>query len=67
MKCFIFRSHEKSLEHEVYNNLGQSICKLFHFLAQFFFTTSEAELDYYQPKVNVRVVSRVAERLKIGS
>ena len=29
------------------NNLGQNIWRLFHFLAQFFFTTSETELSYY--------------------
>ena len=34
--------------------------KDFHFLAQFPFTTSETELDYYHQKVN----ARVAERLK---
>ena len=45
-------------------NLGQNIWRLFHFLAQFFFTTSEAELVYYHQKVSVRVASRVAERLK---
>ena len=38
--------------------------RLSHFLAQFFFTTSETELDYYQQKVSARVPSRVAERLK---
>ena len=41
-------------------NLAQNICRLFHFLAQFFFTTSETELDYYHQKVS----ARVAERLK---
>ena len=45
-------------------NLGQSICRLFNFLALFVFITSETELDYYQQKVNVRVVLRVAEQLK---
>ena len=45
-------------------NLGQNIWRLFYFLAQFFFTTSEAELDYYHQKVSVRAASRVAERLK---
>ena len=45
-------------------NLGQNICRLFYFLAQFFFTTSETELDYYHQKVSARIVSRVAERLK---
>ena len=47
------------------NNLGQNICRLFNFLAQFVFTTSETEVDYYHQKVNVRFASRVAERLKI--
>ena len=45
-------------------NLGQNICKLFHFLEQFFFTTSETKLDYYHHKVSVRVASRVPELLK---
>ena len=39
---------------------GQNICRLFHFLAKFVFTTSETELDYYHQKVN----GWVAERLK---
>ena len=37
---------------------------LFHFLAQFLFTKSEMELDYYHHRVNVRVAEQVAERLK---
>ena len=45
-------------------NLGQNICRLFHFLAQFVFPTSKTELDYYHHRVNARVPSRVAERLK---
>ena len=45
-------------------NLGQNICRLFHNLAQFLFTKSETELDHYHQKVNVRVASRVAKRLK---
>ena len=36
----------------------------FIFLAQFVFTASELELNYYHQKVHVRVASRVAERLK---
>ena len=36
-------------------NLGQNICRLFHFLAQFVFTTSETELNYYHHRVNVQV------------
>ena len=35
-------------------NLGQNICRLFHVLGLFLFVTSEAELDYYHLKVNVR-------------
>ena len=45
-------------------NLGQNVCRLFHILTQFPFTKGEAELDYYHQKVNIRVVSRVTERLK---
>ena len=41
--------------------LGQNICRLFHFLAQFVFTTCEKELDYLH-KVNVRAAERAAER-----
>ena len=48
-------------------NLGRNIWRLFPFLAQFFFTTSETELDYYHQKVSVRVASRVAEQLKTCS
>ena len=33
----------------------KKICRLFHVLASFFFTTTETELDYYRQKVNVRV------------
>ena len=46
------------------SNLGQNIQRHFHFLAQFVFTTSETELGYYNHKVNVRVASPLAERLK---
>ena len=45
-------------------NLGQNIWRLFHFLEQFFFTTSETELDYYHQKVSVQVASRIGERIK---
>ena len=45
-------------------NPGQSICRIFHFFAQYLFTTSERELDYYHQNVIVGVVSQVAERLK---
>ena len=45
-------------------NLKQNIQRLFHFLAQFVFTTNETEVDYYHQKVNVRVASRIAEQVK---
>ena len=44
--------------------LEKNICRLFHVSAQFLFTTSEMKLDYYQQKVNARVVSRVVESPK---
>lgn len=47
-----------------YYNLVQKICRLFHALAQFLFSISERNLDYYHQEVNVRVVSRVAGRRK---
>ena len=37
---------------------------LFHIFSQFWFTTSQMELDYYEQKVNIRVVTEVSERLK---
>ena len=36
----------------------------FYVLAQFLFITSEMKQDYYHHKLKVRVLSRVAERLK---
>ena len=52
---YIFQFYSK----EVFKifNIGQNICRLFHLLEQFLFTTSETELDYYQQKVNVQVAS----------
>ena len=47
--------------------LGKKIWRFFHVLAQFFFTTSETELDHYHQKANIRVASQVSERLKLGS
>ena len=45
-------------------NLGRNICRHFHVLTLFFFTTSKSELDDYQQKANVQVTLRVAEGLK---
>ena len=55
----------QKLKEKFSDNLGQKVCRLFHVLAQFQFTKSEAELDYHQQKVNERVASRVVERLRI--
>ena len=49
----------------IYCNLGQNIHRLFQFLAQFLFATSETELDYYQQKVNERVALQVFEGLRL--
>ena len=32
----------------------------FHVLAQFLFTTSERELNYYKEKVNIRFASQIS-------
>ena len=48
------------------HNLGQNICRLFHVLAQFLFTTSKTKPDFYQQKVNARIASRVSERSIFG-
>ena len=45
-------------------NLGQDIWRYFHVLAQFLFTTSETELQYYHQRVSVQVASRVVKILK---
>ena len=42
----------------------KNICRLFRILAQFIFATNEREIDCYYQKVNKRIVSQVAERLK---
>ena len=44
--------------------MDKTVVNFFHFLAQFLFTVSKTELDYYCQNVNVQIVSRVAERLK---
>ena len=59
-----FKTKSISFNTDWFYNLGQNICRLFHFLAQFFFTTSEMELNYYHQKVSAGVALRVAERLK---
>ena len=58
---FYFKTNRKNLGFSVkwYSNLGQNICLLFHVLAQFLFTISETEQNYYHQKVNVRVAKRL--------
>ena len=43
-------------------NKIQNIRKLFHFLEQFPFITSEMKLDYYQKKGNISINSQVTEK-----
>ena len=56
--------HSVSLLFNQSCNLGQTICRLFHILPQFFFTASETELYYYYQKISAQVASRVTERLE---
>ena len=46
-------------------NLGQNICRLFHFSAQFVFTTSETELDHYHQAVNVELPHELRNDLRL--
>ena len=46
-------------------NLGQNICRLFHVLAQFLFTSSQTELDYYHWKVNVQLPHELQNSLRL--
>ena len=41
-----------------------NICRLYHVLAQFPFTTNETELDYDHQKVSMRLAARVTEQRK---
>lgn len=49
----------------VIHNLGQNRYRLFHIFTQYFFVTSEVELDYYYKRVHERVGPWVVKRLKI--
>ena len=58
---------EKLLEqYHLFCNSRENICRIILVQSNFShnFTLSEIEQDYYHQKVNVRVASRVAERLK---
>ena len=48
---------EQKLKRKFTENHGQNICRLFHFLAQTLYTTSEIELGYYHQEKNVQVAS----------
>ena len=45
-----------------FNTLGQNICRLFQVLTQFPVTIIETELDYYQQKVNVHILSKAVKQ-----
>ena len=42
----------------------KNICRFFHNLTQFPFTTTERELGYHHQKINIIVASRAANLLK---
>ena len=60
---FIFFWDACFIEGNMYNH-GQNNYRLFHVLTQCSFNTNELELNCHHQKVNVRVASRVVERLK---
>ena len=53
-----------STQNEVIYNLGHNILELCNFLVQIRLTTSKAKRDMYCSRLDIRVASRVAERLK---
>ena len=58
-------SRQRVLNEKINSNLGQNISKLFQVLLYFLFTSSKMELDYCHQKVNIQLVSRVNERLRL--
>ena len=60
MFCDSYNVTGTDLRLEMDCKFGQNICRLFQDSS----TTSEAELDYYDQKVNIRDVSQVVERFK---
>ena len=62
--CFNPLLNKQKLKGKFLDNLGQNVQRLFHLLAQLVFTASETDVDYYHQKVNLRVASRVVERLE---
>ena len=53
------KSKQQSCDNRERYNLEQSIYRLFHALAQFLFTTSDTELDYYHQKKNIQAAQRL--------
>ena len=53
------KSKQQSCDNCERYNLEQSIYRLFHALAQFLFTTSDTELDYYHQKKNIQAAQRL--------
>ena len=71
IRCKIFyrKTYATEFRGFVYNifskvNHGKNICRLIQILVQFPFATSEKKLDHFHLKLNIRVASRVVERLK---
>ena len=60
-----FAHIQRKLKTKFSDNEGKNTWRLFHILEQFSLNTSEKKLDYYNQKVNIRISSRVAQRLKI--
>ena len=63
-KTFCTISSTSSIRSFISGILDKTFVDFFHFLAQFLITTSKAELDYCQLKLNAQVAEWVAERLK---
>ena len=47
-----------------WDNHGKMVCRLFHILAEFPFTTCGRGIDYYHKRVNVWAASRADKKLK---
>ena len=45
------------MQEKLIDNLKKNICRFFHFLVQFLFTTSETELDFHYEAMNTHVAS----------
>ena len=61
---FYMKKSKKRTQPAILDRALEGTCILFHFSAQFVFTISKTELDYYHQRWNVRVASQVVERLK---